>query len=120
MEMPFTAACHENISTSKIIGGKHGQPLVKKKKNKGNGRGEGVMEGEVLACAGSPKRVTFTGFKAPCHETQLLYVTMSAEIFHFRLVASWLNCRETCSSNSFMTTSLKSGGKPVMAKILRD
>ncbi len=39
--MPFTAACHENISTRKIIGGKHEQTLAKKKQTKGGWEGGG-------------------------------------------------------------------------------
>ena len=42
----------------------------------------------------------------------LLYVEMSAEIHHLRLVASWLNCKHTWESNSFMTMSLKSDERP--------
>ena len=47
----------------------------------------------------------------------LLYVKMSAEILHFRLVASWLNCKHTWESNSFMTMSLKSDGRPGEAEL---
>jgi len=69
-------------------------------------------------CAGSPKRVTFTGSQFTCQKMLFLYVEMSPEMLHFRFVASWLNCRATWASNSFMTTSLKSEGRPAVAKML--
>ncbi len=69
-------------------------------------------------CAGSPKRVTLTGSQFTCQKMLFLYVEMSPEMLHFRFVASWLNCRATWASNSFMTTSRKSEGRPAVAKML--
>ncbi len=67
-------------------------------------------------CAGSPNRVTFKGWQMSSQTLLLfLYVEMSPEILHSRLVASWLNCKHTWASNSFMTMSLKSDGRPGQA-----
>ena len=80
------------------------------KKSTGN---EEAEEALAHTCAGSPNRVTFAGRHVTSHTLLLLlYVEMSADILHLRLVASWLNCKHSWESNSFMTMSLKSDGRP--------
>jgi len=81
---------------------------------KGTARADGKARAALLhTCAGSPNRVTLTGWQMSSQTLlMLLYVEMSPEILHFRLVESWLNCKHTWASNSFMTISLKSDGRP--------